>query len=472
MKIKVVSSAWLERGGRRLDSQPHLRGGLEARLRLDALEVAKDRLQDLTVGGSAGIYHAGRKARTWVVDPQLGVPFVSSSRVMAADYSSLPLLSARQVEANPAFRIRPTWTLITRSGTIGRMVYARPDMDGMACSEHLMRVVPDAARVPAGYLYAFLRSRFGVPMVVSGTYGSIIQSIEPRHLIDLPVPRLGPQLEARVHALVEQSAEFLAGYQSAIVEATRVLFEGLGLTDVRPEQWHGRGRDLGFAADFPRVESFRAANYNPRFESLCAGIRGGPWQPLAEVCVPGSLRRGGRFKRVDADPDHAYRLVGQKQLFWLRPEGRWIAKWAVGEDVLVEPGTTLVAAQGTLGESELFCRAEFAWGPALELAYSEHLLRVVADEQVMLRGALFAFLRSETAFRMLRSIAVGTKLQGHHYAALPKLPIPIPARAVQREVHEIVTHAYEARHRAVALEREAVAKVEDAIEALSRPGSA
>ncbi|WP_419650104.1 hypothetical protein, partial [Thiolapillus sp.] len=66
------------------------------------------------------------------------------------------------------------------------MAYARPDMDGVACSEHVMRVVPNESLIKPGYLYAYLSSRFGVPIVVSGTYGAIIQHIEPHHIAELP----------------------------------------------------------------------------------------------------------------------------------------------------------------------------------------------------------------------------------------------------------------------------------------------
>jgi len=467
MKTKVIPSSWLKRGGRRFDCNPYLLGGLEARLRLEELDAPKDELQEVTRGGLAGIYHAGREGRTWVLDKGLGVRFLSSSRVMAADYSALPLLSAQQVQGNPAFRIHRGWTLITRSGTIGRMVHARPDMDGLAVSEHVMRVVPDGDKIPPGYMYAFLRSKFGVPMVISGTYGSIIQSIEPRHLADLPVPRLGNELESQVHALVDESAQLLSDYQHGIVKATERFFESVGLVDITSAEWHEPGSDVGFTETFPRVESFRALNFNPRFNALCDRIRQGPWKSLGEICEPGTLKRGGRFKRIDAEPEHAYQLVGQKQLFWLRPEGRWIAKWALGNDVIVEPGTILIAAQGTLGETELFCRAEFAWGPGVDLAYSEHILRVIADEDVMPRGALYAFMRSEMAFRMLRSISVGTKLQDHHYAFRPELPVPYPERDVQEEVHEMMTTAYDARHQGVALEEAAIALVERAIEEAS-----
>ena len=147
-------------------------------------------------------------------------------------------------------------------------------------------------------------------------------------------------------------------------------------------------------------------------------------------------------------------------MFWLRPEGRWIAKSALDAESLVDAGTVVVAAQGTLGESELYCRAEFVWGPWVEMAYSEHILRVIADESIMPRGCLFAFMRSETAFRMLWSISSGTKLQDHHYAFRGKLPVPYPEPSVQWAIHERVVKAYEARHRAVALIDAATKQVE------------
>ena len=411
------------------------------------------------------IFHAGREGRTWVDDSAFGIPFLSSSSILRADLSHLPFLAKKQAEGNPDFLVKQRWTLISRSGTVGRMAYVRPDMDGMACSEHAMRVVPNDSKIPPGYLYAFLSSKFGIPMVTSGTYGAIIQHIEPEHIADLPVPRLGIEMERQVAKLVDQASQLLQFYQSEISVATGLFFESVGLKDISSAEWHASGRDLGFEEQFPRADTFRALNFNPRYKHLCGQIMRCEWLPLGQVCMPGTLHRGGRYKRIDASEEYAYRLVGQKHLFWLEPAGRWIARSALGEGVLVEPGTVLIAAQGTLGESELFCRAEFAWGRGLENAYSEHILRAVANEAVMRRGCLFAFLRSESAFRMLRSISAGTKLQDHHYALRPQLPVPIPARQDQEIINAKVIEAYEARHSALGLLQRAATIVEESIEA-------
>ena len=456
---RVVRSDWLEISGRRLDCNPYMSGGLEARAILENLEARKDRLDSLTLG----IFHAGREGRKWVDGPTYGVPFLGSTDILAADLSMQPFMSKRQVAANPHFSLREKWTLITRSGSVGRMAYVRPDMAGMACSEHVMRVVPDETKISPGFLYAYLRSRFGVPLIVAGTYGAIIQHIEAEHIANLPVPRLGEEFESMVGQRVDDAANLLTSYQRAIEEATDEVFSAVGLRDITAEEWHSWGADKGFSVTSIEPPSLRALNFNPRFRRLISSIQSVSSKSLDEICIPGTLSRGGRFKRVDAAPGHAYQMIGQKELFWLKPEGRWIAKSALDIESLGVEGAVLVAAQGTLGESELYCRAEFVWGPWTEMAFSEHILRIIADESVMPRGYLFAFMRSETAFRMLRSISSGTKLQDHHYAFRGHLPVPYPEYGVQLEIHKKVVAAYEARHRAVALINEATSMVEEAI---------
>ena len=463
MKEKLVPSAWLEQEGRRLDCGPYLSGAMEANYILSSLPVPKAPLSELTRGGIAGIFNGPRFPRSYVSDETYGVPFLDSTDIMRADLSFIPLLARRQVLRRPELIIESNWTLISCSGTIGRMAFSRPDMSGMAGSQDFMRVIADENKIRPGYLHAYLSSQFGIPLIVGGTYGSVIQHIEPGHIANRLVPRLGSRIEEKAHNQVLEAARLRTEYQSQIKDATRKLFEAVGLKDITSGSWHAENPDLGFLRKVALPTSLRALNFNPRYQELCASIRSKSFRSLGELCRPGTLKRGGRYKRIDAEPEYAYRLIGQKEVFWLRPAGRWIAKWSVGDDLLVEPGTTLVAAQGTFAESELYCRAEFIFGPAVEAVYSEHLLRVVSDEALMPRGCLFAFMRSETAFRMLRSISMGTKLQDHHSVYLHALPVPYPNSRDRSAIHDIVVDAYEKRHRSVQLEDAAVALVEDAI---------
>ncbi len=455
----IVRSAWLEKGGRRLDCNPYMSGALEAYETVNALKAKIENLHEVT----SAIFDSGRESRKWVDAKKYGIGYMGTSAINVADLSYLPLISRKQVRDNPRLPIKRGWSLITRSGTVGRMAYVRPDMEGLTCSEDVLRVVPDDAKILSGYLYAYLASKYGVPLVVAGTYGAIIQHIEPEHIRDLPVPRFDASFESAVNSKIEKAAQLLSDYQSWIQQATDTFFSSVGLKDLELGEWNDSGADTGFSVRSPDVASLRALNFNPRFSALVKKIKSGPYKKLNDICLPGTLARGGRFRRVDAHPDHAYQMVGQKELFWIKPEGRWVAKSAMDENSLGIPGAVMIAAQGTLGESELYCRAEFIWGPWTELAFSEHILRVISDESIMPRGCLFAFMRSETAFRMLRSISVGSKLQDHHYKYRGELPVPYPEVNVQHEIHEKVVSAYEARHKATAMTDEAIEMVEQRI---------
>lgn len=456
-QCRAVPNTWLEHNGRRLDCGPYMSGAIEAK------ELLKRHTTDILANVTEDIFNSGREGRIWVDSHEYGVPFMGSTAILASDLSSLPLISKKQVASNPKFTIRKGWTLITRSGTIGRMAYARPDMDGVACSEDVMRVVPKEGVIKPGYLYAYLSSRFGVPIVVSGTYGAIIQHIEPHHIANLPVPRLGI-VEEQAHELVQQAADLLSKHQKNINDATRIFFESVGLNDISTDDWHCVGSDIGFSTNSGELNTLRALNFNPRFKSLCKKIMQGPWRWLSDICVSGSLKRGGRYRRIEAEPEHSYLMVGQKQIFWLRPEGRWIAKTYVDKEVVVEPGTILIAGAGTLADSEMYSRCEFIWGEANNRAYSELFYRVLANEDLIQPGSLYAFMRSETAFRMLRSISFGSKLQYPHPKFLPNLPIPYPPQEIREKTHELMVTAYEMKDEAIKLEDEAKLIVESAIE--------
>lgn len=464
MKLKSVLSTWIKNESYRLDCGPYMSGAIETKYLIQKLTVHKNKLHELTNNGIGGIINAGRISRIWVDDSEYGYPFLSSTDILQADLSSTSFIAKSVAQQNQQLLIKKNWTLITRSGSIGRMAYARSDMGGMACTEDVLRVIPDEDKVLPGYIYAYLSSKFGVPLVISGTYGSIITHLEPHHIADLPVPRLD-EVEERAHELMQQSSDLLSNYQANICEATRLFFESVGLEDITVAEWKSWGSDLGFTTVFNSSGSLRALNYNPRFQKLCDRIKKGSWKALGEICYPDSIRRGDRFLRVDGEPEYSYLMVGQKQIFWLRPEGRWIAKRFIDDELIVKPGTILIAAVGTLADSEVYCRSEFIWGKASERAYSEHFYKILPDDDVMPPGCLFAFLRSEMAFRMLRSISYGTKLQIQRPDFLNSLPIPYPEdRSVREKIHGLVVSAYEFKDRAIDLEDEARSLVEKAIE--------
>jgi hypothetical protein len=325
-------------------------------------------------------------------------------------------------------------------------------------------VQADPDKIPSGYLYTFLCSGFGIPMIVSSAYGAIIQHIEPHHLVDLPVPRFDASLEQRIHDLVEEAAHLRAAFQAGLNTATEDFFRSAGLPDLINYRWHQQEQDLGFVVSGVSPVTFRALNFSPRAQLLIQKLSSVENRTLGQICENGVLSRGIRFKRIDADEEHGVPLIGQRQAFWSRPEGRLMSRGALPTEVFANDETVVMAARGTLGEREVYCRAIMVTGAWLENAYSEDFLRIESGDAEVPGAYLFAFLRSEVAFRIFRSLSTGGKQQDIHDRLRRQVPIPVAPPDDRDRIAETVRRAFRDRDRADVLEDEALALLRQAIE--------
>lgn len=446
-KWKAVRAAWLEEGGRRLDCNSYMSGALEARDALRRLSKT-EKLSDVT----ERIFHAGREGRTWVDDPRYGIPFMGSSDILAADLSTLPLISKKQVERNPLFKLEETWTLITRSGTIGRMAYVRPDMAGMACSEHVLRVVPSPDRIPPGYLYAFLSSRYGVPLVVSGTYGAIIQHIEPEHIADLPVPRFDSSFEGAVAEKVDAASHARAQAVELLREAAGRLHRTLGLVaptpvsllpkpDVTPVS-SDAFRDRGDAYYY----SARNAESRAAFDGVAANR---PLGEVTEVFIPGI------FKRLYAsDPQYGSPYITGGDVFELAPSSeRYLVKKVAAEyRLLLRQGMIVVQEAGQLGG--LIGRSVMVGRHLDGFSCSNNMIRIVPGDDID-GGYLFALLSSEHGVRLLSRESAGSSIPHTDESRVKGIMVPWPSKAKREHIGVAAIQARELRDQACIWEKEA-----------------
>lgn len=451
----------MRRDGQRLDCGPYMSGALEAKIRLEEMACKKEHLIDLCVGGSAGIFHAGRESRSWVTDPDFGVPFVSSSSILAADLSGLPLISKKQVSSNPLFTIRHGWTLITRSGTIGRMVYSRPDMDGLACSEHVMRVVPDPKKAPPGYIFSFLSSRFGVPMVTAGTYGSIIQSIEPEHIAGLPVPRLGTAVEMRVHQLVQEAAALRANASALLSTSVTELERSAGLdplpTAFNPTPFACMATQAG-----EMKERFDAFFHSPYGNMVVTRLRQAKTTTVGSIA--NTIFEPPRFKRIRIDnPEYGIKFFGTSALMWSEPvELYYLPKsWPKIDQYIVNEKTVLIPRSGQL--SGIIGCAVLPYGDVLGGAVSEDAIRIHCNDTTS-AGFVFVSLTSQYGLRQLKARAYGSSIPHLDIHQIGRVVLPNPGAAMFRRIGEAGARVALLRHQAVAKDREARTIVERVIE--------
>jgi len=436
-------------------------GAFEAREALRLLDSPKIHLRDLV----KGIFHAGREGRTWVVDRRFGVPFIGSSDIRTSDLSHLPLISKKQVKRNPLFALEEHWTLITRSGTIGRMAYVRPDMSGLACSEHVLRVVPDESLIPPGYLYAYLSSKFGLPLVISGTYGAIIQHIEPEHISDVPVPRFDDAFENKVSDLIVRSA-------IARAQASQLLRDG-----VQRFLLHADLEDLTDACTSKAfsttvvmrsaVERLDASYYSP-FGSEPVKALGHPRLCSRAIGDCAKVFTPGIFKRMHVDdPEWGYPYFSGSELFELSPAPRgFLSRRAPGiGDYLVEKDWLLVQDAGQVGG--LIGRVTRAGLGVDKSVVSNHLMRIASDTRED-SAYLFAILTSAHGYRAIVRNAFGSSIPQLDPKQIARIKVPWLGAEQRADVSSPILRAWELSDRANIDEKEATSMLEARIEAGGR----
>ncbi len=123
----------------------------------------------------------------------------------------------------------------------------------------------------------------------------------------------------------------------------------------------------------------------------------------------------------------------------------------------------MIPSQGTHGENEVFCRAMFVTGSWLEHVYTQHFLRVVTGTPDIPGAYLFAFLRSEAMFRVLRSMSTGGKQQDIHEGLRSQIPVPVLTAPDRERIAETIRTAYRKRDEADRKEDQALELLERAV---------
>ena len=141
-----------------------------------------ERLTDIT----KSVFIPPRFKRVYV-QAEYGVPFLQGSHVVHLQPAGLKYLSkaSRNLEK---WIIHGGWLLVTCSGTIGRTTVCPPEWDGWAASQHILRIVPDDAKCPAGYLCAFLQSSLGQEQLTANSYGAVVDELTAEQVREVLVP--------------------------------------------------------------------------------------------------------------------------------------------------------------------------------------------------------------------------------------------------------------------------------------------
>lgn len=150
----------------------------------------------------------GRFKRVYV-EEGYGKVFIGGKQLYELDPTNKKYLSIKHHADRIAeqLTLHEGMTLITCSGTIGKVALVGKHWEEWTASQHIIRVVP-AGKDVAGYISIFLASDYGYPLITHYTYGSVVDEIDDTHVASIPFPLLKNEaVQKRINDLALEANE-------------------------------------------------------------------------------------------------------------------------------------------------------------------------------------------------------------------------------------------------------------------------
>ena len=447
MKIGHIHRMSMNPCGLRFDSSYHLSDGVTVKR-----NIAVSPYPLMLIGKAAErIFIGGRARRVYVKDRKHGIPFLSSSDILQADLENVKLASKKYTPNIEEMTLQKGWTLITRSGTIGNCAFANAKHAQKLASEHVIRLVPNNI-LRQGYIYAYLASKPGYSLLTQGTFGAVIQHIEPAFVASLPIPVLPEVFQQEVDNLIQESARLREEATDALDKAISYFNQEYPIKDRTSVCYTKKLKslELGFAAYNNNIE---VDGFIAKYDS----------NSLKIADITSSVFAPPLFKHIYLSQDNGYPFMTGSELTkfnmryyrWLSPRGVKNIK-----DYVVKKGTLLLYKSGTT-DGGILVNVFIADKKLDGCCLSDHVIRIVFNDDKMAYWA-FAFLRSNGAIKMLQRLATGTMIPFITPERVSNMLIPAPDTCYE-EIVELVSRYIDLNSKSKFLEIEAIEKVESEI---------
>lgn len=409
MKIIIAKKTWLANSDLRLDASYHLSDGQLTLTAFKKANMPTEPLKQVT----ERIFYGGRSRRVYVKNIENGLPFIKGADIVKADFFNLKIISRKRTVNLNEYFLKEGWTVITRSGTIGNTAYVNKDFIGKAASDDIIRVVPKT--VPSGFLYAFLSSKNGKALLAHGTYGAVIQHIEPEHIENIPIPIFPNDLQQQIHDLITESAELKVEANRLLGDAISLFENRIGITNVR------------IATQDDTVKIGKLRNFLSRFDAQYQIItqklddeRSTSFNYVKISNIAKRIFVGNRAKRnyvVDGIP---FLSSSDMMLFNPKRYAKQISKRTPSLDsLLVNRSDILISRSGTVGNVVL------VGDDLVNSAVSEHALRLEIDDTKMSPEYIFCYLKTKQGKAYMEVSAFGSVIITLNEELIGNIEVPI-----------------------------------------------
>ena len=453
----AIKSRWVMVDDCRFDAKTYADEGYEA-LRILETSGCETRKLETFVGR---VYHPTESQprsnfkRIWV-GPGEGLPFLTGKQLFYFRPDREKFISERMRKLHE-LRVPKDTILLSRSGTTGFPVLVSEWLSRFAVTDDAIRIFPGSRRI--GFVYAYLASSIGRPLLTRNEYGSTVSHLEAKHVKAVPIPIIASDKEEWIDTEIRRAYALRDQANFLLDDAEKVLYDRLGLTPFTDDdiEYFGSPSDpRAFVVKLSDLEArFDATNHVPVVRSAVHKL-GQARYPLVEIdSLCNEIRIPARFKRKYAEVADGIPYLMPSQLVAMRPYGmKALSKRQAGEspEYLLKPGELLLSTDGTVGRVHPVTSRMVGW-------FGSNNIARLSDSDTNI-WFLYAFLSTLYGRHQIKKDIYGGVIdhisEVHIKSVLcPKVPQPI-----QAEIGDIVKQAFDLKDEAERIEDSAIAELE------------
>ncbi len=403
-------------------------------------------------------FYSSRFKRIYTGNDERRVAYLSSSEIISFRPATSRYLSRKNTPDLEKLLIQKWDILISRSGVVGNVSLATEVFAGKALSEDTIRLRANDADT-AGYITAFLRSRYGRYQLTQATSSSVIVHIELEHLKRVQVPDLPPIRRIAIGQLMCKAGELRDEANLLLDEADRLLHERLNLPYLKA---------IAPSGNASAIAKIKASQLMGRLEgSFHDPVAIAAEKQLSELSVEvitvgdsrvtKEVRPITKFRKRTYVEKGGIPLLSSKQIFQIDPiDVKRLAKGAHTKDlpeIQLEESMIAVTRSGTIGRVQIIPAYMAKW------TASEHATRFLAAEG-MNAGYLYAWLASDYGYCLITRNSYGSVILEVDKEMFSSVLIPLPEPKIRDEIGNLVLKANQLRDEAWRNEQDAITRLE------------
>ena len=386
-----------------------------------------------------------------------GIPYISSSEMSEIDPPINSRFISRALTNNISqYIIKRGQILVSAAGTVGTIVLATQELDGVAGTSDILRINTNEKSY-LGLIYIYLSSYFGANELTNMAYGAIIKRIRGFQLESLKIPIISSDINKELNNLTQKALDCRDSANDLIKNARSLILhynnlpplDDIELETIDPD----KETDICLVNTDEFTQDYRldAHFYNPMADLVVRNIKNysADFQRLEEFV--NDIILGKRFKRNYVESNHGTPFLSGKNIIQIRPDVKYLSNTEISfmDELLIKKNWILVTRSGTIG------RTCFVYNNYGDYAASEHILRVIPNEVAIDPGYLYCFLSTDYGYHQTLRYKYGAVIDEIDDGNIANILIPICSPEQQKNIGDLVRQAYDLRAEAIHLEDEA-----------------